>query len=753
MSDADAETRFDEVAAADDAYRDATHRLRGKPSPPPETPRDNSPQDSAHTQSHGPPELEPSGVAGVPSGEPLPPQPGPMDPATAMLPRIDPDGPAPGPPSGPPHGPPHGPPAAAAGPPPAAYTRHGPPPGYGESGPFEHQPFAPPSQYGTPAAESFAFGETGVHTGMIPVISDEARAAEAEFAAGGRRSTAPSATLTPPRPATRPGSPTTAEGGNARLLRSSSLMVAGTLLSKLTGFVKNFMIVIALGVGPFADAYTVATTLPTMLLILLVGGPVNAVFVPQLIRAMKEGKEEGDAYANRLLTLVAVTLLGLVAIAVFGAPLIVQLLAHQFTKPDATAVYHQAIVLTRYVMPTILFYGVFNVMGQVLNARERFGAMMWTPILNNIVVIFTFGLYVVVAGKHQTAASITPAETRLLGIGTTLGIVLQCLAMLPYLKAAGVRLRPRFDWRGAGLGKTASLAKWTVLFVLANQAGFAIVSQLATAANLNAARQNIHGVGLTAYTMAQNIWMLPQTVITVSIMTATLPRMSRAAADRDLDAVRSDVSYGLRITAVAIIPAAFAFLALGRDMASVLYAARGAGDTAGLGYMLAAFGLGLIPFSAQYVVLRAFYAFEDTRTAFFNTVWIAGINIVLSLTCYYLLPVRWAVVGMAAAYGVAYLVGVTVAALRLRRKLGGLDGRHVARTYTRLIVAGALAGFGAFVVATALRRMLGAGFDGSLTALVAGGLVLAVLFLALSKRMRVAEMNALIATVRARLGR
>lgn len=735
MSDADAETRFDEVAAADDAYRDATHRLRGKPSPQPETPRSGPPQ--------APPTPDPNAMAGVAAGEPLTPRPAPPEPATAMLPRIDADGPPPGG-------------SVTAGPPPARYHRHGPPPGYGESGPFEHQPFAPPSQYGTPAADqSYAtYGETAVRTGMIPVISDEARAAEAEFAAGGRRSTAPSATLSPPRPTARPGPPAAAtETGNAKLLRSSSLMVAGTLLSKLTGFVKNFMIVIALGVGPFADAYTVATTLPTMLLILLVGGPVNAVFVPQLIRAMKEGKQEGDAYANRLLTLVAVTLLALTAVAVFGAPLIVQLLAHQFTQPDASAVYNQAIVLTRYVMPTILFYGVFNVMGQVLNARERFGAMMWTPILNNIVVIFTFGLYVVVAGKHQTAASITPAETRLLGLGTTLGIVLQCLAMLPYLKAAGVRLRPRFDWRGAGLGKTASLAKWTVLFVLANQAGFAIVSQLATAANLNAARQNIHGVGLTAYTMAQNIWMLPQTVITVSIMTATLPRMSRAAADRDLDAVRSDVSYGLRITAVAIIPAAFAFLALGRDMAAVLYAARGAGDTVGLGYMLSAFGLGLIPFSAQYVVLRAFYAFEDTKTAFFNTVWIAGINIVLSLTCYYLLPVRWAVVGMAAGYGLAYLVGVLVAALRLRRKLGGLDGRHVARTYTRLIVAGAVAGCGAFVVATALRRLLGSGFDGSLTSLIVGGLVLAALFLGLSKRMRVAEMNALIATVRARLGR
>ncbi len=744
MSDADAETRTPtEVEQAQDAYRDATHRLRAvKP---------HAEAAAAEPAIQRPPADDE--VVLAPAAGPAEQQ---VEPATTLLPKIADEAPPaeaeaePLPPS--PAGPPS--PLAAAVARPRSTGLVGPPPTYGLRGPFEHQPFAPPSQYGAPSDEALyaTYGETGVHTGMIPVISDEARRAEAEFAAGARRSTAPTATQRPV-PAVVEAAPATAEAGESRLLRSSSLMVVGTLLSKLTGFVKNFAIVIALGVGPFADAYTVATTLPTMLLILLVGGPVNAVFVPQLIRAMKDEEDGGSAYANRLLTLVTVVLLGLSAVAVFGAPLIVQLLARQFTKPDAAAVYHQAIVLTRYVMPTILFYGVFNVMGQVLNARERFGAMMWTPILNNVVVIFTFALYVLVAGKHQTAATITPAETRLLGLGTTLGIVVQCLAMLPYLRAAGVRLRPRFDWRGAGLGKTASLAKWTVLFVLANQAGFSIVSQLATAANLHAARQHVTGVGLTAYTMAQSIWMLPQTVITVSIMTATLPRMSRAAADGDLDAVRADVSYGLRITAVAIVPAAFAFLALGKDISAVLYAARGAGDTAGLGYMLMAFGLGLIPFSAQYVVLRAFYAFEDTRTAFFNTVWIAGFNILLSVACYYLLPVRWAVVGMAAAYGVAYLVGVLVAAARLRRRLGGLDGRHVARTYARLTVAGAIAAAGAFATATALGRMLGPGFTGSLAGLVGGGLVLAALFLAAAKRMRVAEMNALIATVRARLGR
>jgi putative peptidoglycan lipid II flippase len=237
-------------------------------------------------------------------------------------------------------------------------------------------------------------------------------------------------------------------------------------------------------------------------------------------------------------------------------------------------------------------------------------------------------------------------------------------------------------------------------------------------------------------------------------MAALLPRLARSAQDGDPGAVRDDLSQGLRNSAVAIVPIAFGFLALGIPMCTLIYGSSGIDSATSMGYMLMAFGLGLIPFSVQYVVLRGFYAYEDTRTPFYNTVIVAAVNAAASALCFLVLPARWAVVGMAASYGLAYVIGVGVAWRRLRRTLGGdLDGAHVVRTYARLAGASVPAALAAAGTAYGVTRLLGMGVTGSLAALAAGGLVLAVVFVLAAKRMRIAEMNALIGMVRAKIGR
>ncbi|MFE6777073.1 murein biosynthesis integral membrane protein MurJ [Streptomyces sp. NPDC057702] len=558
------------------------------------------------------------------------------------------------------------------------------------------------------------------------------------------------------------GSPAAAQaaakrGGKASsLLKSSALMAAGTMVSRLTGFVRQVMIVAALGAATLGDTYTVAMTLPTMIFFLTVGGGLNSVFVPQLVRAMKEDADGGVAFANRLLTIVIVILIGLTAVSVFAAPLFIHMMSPEIAgDPAADEV---AVTFARYCLPTIFFMGVHVVMGQILNARGKFGAMMWTPVLNNIVIIATFGMFIYVYGsasKSEFGVTTIPAEgIRLLGVGTLLGLTVQSLAMIPYLREAGFRFRPRFDWRGHGLGKSAKLAKWTVLFVLANQAGVIVVTQLATGAGSAAADQGYPGTGILGYSSAQLIWGMPQAIITVSVMAALLPRLSRAAHDGDVGAVRGDISQGLRTSAVAIVPIAFGFVALGIPMCTLLFGSSGVEAARAMGYILMAFGLGLIPFSVQYVVLRGFYAYEDTRTPFYNTVIVAAINAAASGLCYVLLPARWAVVGMAASYGLAYAVGVGIAWRRLRNRLGGdLDGRHVVRTYSRLfgacVPAAVLAGLTAYAVTNAL----GSGIAGSVASLVGGGIVLVGIFYIAAKRMRIQELTAMVGMVRGRLGR
>ncbi|MFD5405318.1 murein biosynthesis integral membrane protein MurJ [Streptomyces griseorubiginosus] len=561
--------------------------------------------------------------------------------------------------------------------------------------------------------------------------------------------TASAATVAPAAPA----APAKKGGKATGLLKSSAVMAAGTMVSRLTGFVRSALIVSALGVGLLGDTFQVAYQLPTMIYILTVGGGLNSVFVPQLVRAMKEDEDGGEAYANRLLTLVMVALGVLTGLAILGAPFLIRLLSDSVASdPAANEV---GVTFVRYFLPSIFFMGIHVVMGQILNARGKFGAMMWTPVLNNIVIIVTLGMFMWVYGtaadSGMKVTNIPPEGQRLLGIGVLLGLVVQALAMIPYLRETGFRMRLRFDWRGHGLGKAVTLAKWTVLFVLANQAGALVVTQLSTASGK---ASPVDGTGFAAYANAQLIWGLPQAIITVSLMAALLPRLARSAAEHDGGAVRDDISQGLRTTAVAIVPIAFGFLALGIPMCTLIFGSSGTSEATNMGYMLMAFALGLIPYSVQYVVLRAFYAYEDTRTPFYNTVIVAAVNAGASALCYVVLPPRWAVAGMAASYGLAYAIGVGVAWNRLRKRLGGdLDGKRVLRTYARLCIASVPAALLSGAACYGIAHTLGQGVVGSFAALIAGGAVLLGIFFVAARKMRIEELNSLVGMVRGRLGR
>ncbi|WP_097923415.1 murein biosynthesis integral membrane protein MurJ, partial [Streptomyces sp. wa1063] len=483
---------------------------------------------------------------------------------------------------------------------------------------------------------------------------------------------------------------------SASVLRSGAVMAAGSVVSRATGFVRSAVVVAALGTGLTADGYAVANTVPNILYILLIGGALNAVFVPELVRAAKEHADGGAAYTDRLLTLCAVGLLALTALAVAAAPLVVGV----YTDYDGRQA-ELTVALARYCLPQILFYGLFTLLGQVLNARGRFGAMMWTPVLNNIVIIGVFGLYIGVAADSD--GTLSNADAHLLGWGTTAGIAVQTLALIPALRAARFRWRPRFDWRGSGLTRPVRAAGWLVLLVLTNQLAYWVVTRLSTATGQHAVEQSVAGgAGYTAYSYAYQLWVVPQGIITVSLVTALMPRMSRAAADGDLAGVRRDVAYALRTSAAVIVPAATALLVLAPwVIGSVFgYGRTTAADITVMAGIMMAFAPGLIAFSGQYVLSRGFYAMSDTRTPFLLNLVIAAVQAGLTAAAYLLLPVRWAVTGMAGASTVAFCAGFAVTGYVLSRRLSGPGaasplrsptlGAHV-RLIAACLPAGALA--------------------------------------------------------------
>ncbi|WP_078887603.1 murein biosynthesis integral membrane protein MurJ [Streptomyces sp. NRRL S-118] len=521
--------------------------------------------------------------------------------------------------------------------------------------------------------------------------------------------------------------------------RSSAVMAAGSLVSRGTGFVRSAVVAAALGtIGPTADGYAVGNSLPTIVYMLLLGGALNAVFVPELVKAAKEHDDGGAAYTDRLVTVCVVALLAITATAVWAAPAIVDAYT-DYSGPQAA----MTTAFARYCLPQIFFLGLFTLLGQVLNARGRFGAMMWAPVLNNVVVISVFGLFLALAmGGGDT---LTATETALLGWGTTAGIAVQALALVPGLRAARFRWRPRFDWRGSGLTRPLRSAGWLVLLVLANQAAYWVTTRLATTAGLQG------GPGYSAYNNAYALWVVPHGIITVSLVTALLPRMSAAAADADTAALRRDVSHALRASAAAVVPAACMLFALAHPVMALVFGhgRTSAGDTAAMAGILMAFAPGLVAMSGQYVLSRTFYALGDTRTPFLLNLVIVTLNAGLSVSAAQLLPARWAVTGMAAAYSLALFAGWAVTGRVLSRRL------VVARPWRSSAVVAHARLLLAAVPAAALGHLAatGAARAGVPAATAAGAAVIVLTFALLARPLRLTELDALITGVRRRLAR
>jgi putative peptidoglycan lipid II flippase len=546
------------------------------------------------------------------------------------------------------------------------------------------------------------------------------------------------------------------------LLRASAVMAVGTIVSRITGFARNLVLAWAIGTVLFADAFNLANMMPTTLYVLIAGGALNAVFVPQLVRAMKNDDDRGEAFGNRLLTLAALILAAAAVLSVVAAPWVIRVFAgHQLLEGENRQFFELAIAFARFCLPQLFFYGLYTIFGQILNARGNFGPMMWAPILNNVVSIGVLLVFIGVSdldvAQRSSATTITGGETALLGISSTIGIAAQAICLVPVLYKVGFRLRPRFDFRGGGIGKAGRLALWTIALVLVNQVWSLVVTRVTTGAGAEASKvlQDSVGYGLTPYLNAFLLQQLPHAVVTVSIVAALLPRMSRSAADDKPREVAASLSHGLRLVAVAVMPAAVALFVLGRDITVAMYfhGPINRPSAVYVGMVLTAMAVGLLAFSSHHMVLRGFYAYEDTKTPLFLQMVIIGTSSSLAVAAAFLLPPQWVTVGAAAGNAIGYWIGYSVSLQVIRRRLGGIEGRKVAVTYARTFAAAALAGMVAWAVARLTTNLLGTSAWSSLAAVATGGVVMLVVYLAVARFLRVAEVREILAMVRGKLGR
>jgi putative peptidoglycan lipid II flippase len=472
------------------------------------------------------------------------------------------------------------------------------------------------------------------------------------------------------------------------LFRASGIMALGTIISRITGFIRGILIVAVLGTTLLADTYNVANTMPNILYNLLVGGALTAIFIPQLVRSF-EHDDGGDDFASRLITTISLILLVLVTLGMVFAPALVRLYAPEFFTTGFETEQEIAIAFTRYCLPQIFFLGLFTMLGQVANARGSFGPLMWAPIANNLVGIALFGGFLAFS-PNVDISSITSTQVQILGWGTTFSVVVQALVLVPVVKRLGITIKPKFGLRG--LGKSFNLAGWTLVYVLISQLGYLVTVNVATSAAVRSAQEGIKtGVGYTPYTYAYFVMLLPYSIVTISIITAILPHISKLALDGKRDEVKAQLVRAIRLVGVITVPSAVAFLLFGPLITQSIFIGIPTEDSRYIGYVLSALSFGLVAFSINLILIRGFNAFEDTKTQVVSIFVINIIAVAMSYFFLYFLKNQWVTVGLGVAFSVSYLVGLFVTLGLLKKHVGKLAISEFLAQHIRLLSASLLA--------------------------------------------------------------
>ncbi|WP_203136658.1 murein biosynthesis integral membrane protein MurJ [Microbacterium sp. JZ31] len=526
--------------------------------------------------------------------------------------------------------------------------------------------------------------------------------------------------------------------------RASAMIAAGTLVSRVTGLLRATVLVLAIGsIGHASDAFAIANQLPNYIFQVISAGVLTAVIVPQVVKW--SGHEDGgQAYISKFFTLAAVILLGVTALAMLCAPLLVTAFSARFI-PEQHAL---ATAFALWCLPQILFYGMFALLGETLNARRVFGPYAWAPIANNVVSIAGFLLFMALFGSNRNEVEYWDATMiAVLGGLTTLGIVSQTALLLFFWRRTGLRVRLDFGWRGMGLGEIRNLAGWTVAMLLVGL----VVSGVQQNVISGASGQN---AATAAWYNAWLIFMLPYSIIVMSIGTPYFTQLSEhASAGRDSE-VRADIGRAVRTLGLLVVIAATAVIVAAVPAARII--ANSPGQAVALAPVLIGFLVGLVPLAVQFVVQRAFYAYGDTRTPFFFTVFQAAIAIGLALLMPLFVPQELLAASVAAAQSLSSLAQVILASWLLHRRLGslGMAGNlwALARFTLAAVPAGA-AGWGVYLLSGAEAGWMTAGmFQGAVGVCVVGAVALLV-YVAILAIFRAPELRAAFGLVRRLVGR
>ncbi|MFI6098345.1 murein biosynthesis integral membrane protein MurJ [Lentzea sp. NPDC051213] len=464
--------------------------------------------------------------------------------------------------------------------------------------------------------------------------------------------------------------------------RASGSMAIATIVSRVTGLLSKVLLLAVIGAETLGDSYQAASTLPTMINELLLGGILTSVAIPLLVRAEKEDSDGGESYAQWLITMGTLILAVGTVIAMAAAPLLTDVYISDSKDANPALVTAFAYL----VLPGIIFYGLTALLSAVLNARHVFGLPTWAPVLNNLVVIVVLAVYAMLPGELTlNPVRMTDTHLLVLGLGTALGVAVQASVLVPALRKTGFRFKWRFGW-DARLSEFGNLAFWVLLYVGLGLASMTVLTNVATSATGT----------LVAFNYQWLIAQVPYGVLGVSLLTALMPKMSRAAAHGDNDSIVRDLLFGNRMSAILLMPFSALMTVSGLAIGLAAFAWGNSGVEGGtrIGLALALSAFGLVPYAITLLQLRVFYAMKDARTPTLIQALIVAVRIGL---LYLFLAVSapgdasQLAVGVSLAMSLSFVFGAVVGQVWLRIRLGRLRTGFTIWTVCLTVVASSLA--------------------------------------------------------------
>ncbi|MDI9954299.1 murein biosynthesis integral membrane protein MurJ [Rhodococcus sp. IEGM 1305] len=494
----------------------------------------------------------------------------------------------------------------------------------------------------------------------------------------------------PSPPPVRDSGPSTApqKQSNSRLLASTGSIAVATLVSRITGFAKQLLVLTLLG-GSVASSFTVASQIPNMISELVLGAVLTAIVVPVLVRAEREDPDQGAAFVRRLFTATCVLLGTAALLATAAAPV---LTTHVFLSADGKVNTSLTTALSYLLLPAILFYGLSALLTAILNTRQVFKPGAWAPVLNNVVMLTVLVIYYATPGEI-TLDPVRMSDPKLLvlGVGVTLGVVVQAMSLVPAIRREGISLKPLWGLDDR-LKQFGGMAVAIILYVLISQAGMIVATRISSHADAS---------GPAIYNNAWLLLQLPYGVLGVTVLTAIMPRLSRNAAADDTPAVVDDLSVATRLTMISLIPIITFLTFAGPEIGQALYGYGnfGTGDAERLGQAVSWSAFTLIPYSLVLIQLRVFYAREQAWTPTWIVLGITAVKIALSaLTPMIASSDDQVVILLGVANGLGYITGALVGGWLLHRSLGNLQMANVGKTVWVVVLAsmaGALVMLGA----------------------------------------------------------